>query len=212
MKCAHVPERDDRFMSEHLTARANGDQYLRVLEALDGVGHVSQRDLGDEVGLAASQVNRIIRSLVADGHLRVTEDQVRPYAYALTDRGREHLRRLAHVRYAAVVKEFLRVQARIRARLAALRTTGVSRVALYGAGEILDVARPLARAAGLEVVAVPDDDPSRQGTRSAGMTVRPPDAITDAGLEAVVITSFRHAGRIRERLEASSFAGQVVEL
>jgi DNA-binding MarR family transcriptional regulator len=199
-------------MTEHPFARANGHGELRVLEALDGAGHVSQRELGEGLGLAASQVNRIIRFLVAEGHLEVADDRVRPYAYMLTESGREHLRRLSHARCATVIRDFRRVQRRIRQRLVALRREGVRRVALYGAGDILGVAQPLARSAGLEVVAVVDNDPRRQGTRRGRLTVVAPEALATAAAEAVVITSFRHADRIRGRLEESSSGWRVVDL
>jgi DNA-binding MarR family transcriptional regulator len=198
-------------MSEHRTARADRHGQLRVLEALDGAGNVSQRELAEEVGLAPSQVNRIIRSLVTQGHLRVTDDRVRPFAYALTG-GRTHLRRLSHARYDAVVKDFLRVRRRIAERLALLRRDGVPRVALYGAGEILALARPLVRAEGV-------GGGGRGGRRSAapGQASGPPhggspDAISAAAPDAVVITSFRHADRIRQRLESTSAGARVVEL
>jgi DNA-binding MarR family transcriptional regulator len=209
-KCAHVPTSNLRSMSEHNLPRANGHAQLRVLEALDGAGNVSQRELADEARVAASQVNRIIRGLVEAGRLRVVDDRVRPYAYVLTEEGREHFRRLSQARYAAVVTDFLQVQRRIEGRLTALRRDGVRRVALYGAGEILDVARPLIRRAGLEVVAVVDDDPRRQGTRRGRLTVVGPEDLADVAPDAVVITSFRHVDGIRRRLKAA--VAQVVEL
>jgi DNA-binding MarR family transcriptional regulator len=209
-KCIHVPTGNHRSMSEHHLARANGHAQLRILEALDGAGNVSQRELADEARVAASQVNRIIRGLVEAGRLRVVDNRVRPYAYTLTEEGREHFRRLSRARYDAVVTDFLRVQRRIADRLTALRREGVRRVALYGAGDILDVARPLIRSAGLEVVAVVDDDPRLHGTHRGRLTVTAPECLADAWPEAVVITSFQHVEGIRGRLQSA--AVKVVEL
>jgi DNA-binding MarR family transcriptional regulator len=199
-------------MSEHRTVQANGTGHIRVLEGLDGAGHVSQRQLAEEVGLALSRVNRIIRSLVTDGYLRVHDQRVRPFAYALTDAGRDHLRRLSHARYDAIITDFLHVRRRIVDRMGSLRRDGVRRVALCGAGDILEVTRPLARAKGLEVVAVVDDDPRQQGTRRGRLTVGAPESLVAVAPEAVVITSFRHADRIRERLENGLAGARVVEL
>jgi DNA-binding MarR family transcriptional regulator len=202
-------------MTQHPTklTRVNGDGRLRVLQALDGAGHVSQRQLADDVGLAASQVNRVIRGLVADGHLRVADDSVRPYAYRLTPTGEAHLRTLSYERYATAMDHVRRVQDRIRRRLARLREQGARRVAFYGAGELMDVAFPLARAAGLELVCVVDDDPMKQGRRTGGLTIAEPASLGHIAPDALVITTFRHADRIRQRLTSGIAASvPVVEL
>jgi DNA-binding MarR family transcriptional regulator len=180
--------------------RVNGDGRLRVLQALDGAGHVSQRQLAGDVGLAASQVNRVIRGLVADGHLRVADDSVRPYAYRLTPTGEKHLRTLSYERYATAMDHVRRVQDRIRRRLSRVRDQGVRRVAFYGAGQLMDVAFPLARAAGLELVCVVDDDPVKQGTRTGELTIAEPTILGRVAVDALVITSIRHADGIRQRL------------
>jgi DNA-binding MarR family transcriptional regulator len=193
--------------------RVNGDGRLRVLQALDGAGHVSQRQLADDVGLAASQVNRVIRGLVADGHLRVADDSVRPYAYRLTPTGEDHLRTLSYERYTTAMDHVRRVQDRIRRRLARLREQGAQRVAFYGAGGLVDVAFPLAQAAGLELVGVVDDDPVKHGTRRGELTIAEPASLGRVAPDALVITSIRHADRIRGRIASFLPAGiQVVEL
>lgn len=192
---------------------AHGEAHLRVLQALEGAGHVSQRALADSVGMAASQVNRVIQSLLAERHLRVADDTVRPYAYALTPDGQAQLRRLSYARYAAVVDDYRRVEARIRDRLGQLVGAGVERVAFYGAGDILDVTLPLACEVGLEVAGVVDDDPARQGTTRGALQVGPPTELGSFLADAVIVTSFRHAERIRERLSSDPFmVPRVVEL
>jgi hypothetical protein len=70
----------------------------------------------------------------------------------------------------------------------------------------------VARAEGLDVVAVVDDDPRRQGTRRGGFKVLSPETLQAAAPEAVVITSFRHADIIRQRLESAPPGAQVVDL
>lgn len=187
--------------------------HLMVLEALDGAGHVSQRSLGEALGMAASRVNRVIRTLVEAGRVRVVDESVRPFAYALTRSGQDYLRELSHEHYATVVGRFRQVQHRIRRQLGALREAGAERVVFYGAGDVMEVVRPLAEVLGLRVVGVVDDDPAKQGATRGSVTVSPPGSIAEVAPDAVVITTLRHAEEIRRRLglDASSTL-RVVEL
>jgi DNA-binding MarR family transcriptional regulator len=184
--------------------------HLRVLRVLDGAGHVSQRRVAETVGVATSRVNRIIHSLVSTGYVKVADEAVRPFAYRLTPAGREYLQELSFDHYASVVGRYREVQARIRERLRDLRARGVRRVVFYGAGEVMEVAYPLASEAGIEVVGVVDDDPDKQGNRN-GIEVESPMRLNEAAPDAVVITTLRHREQIRGRLSAT-LAVRVVEL
>jgi hypothetical protein len=85
--------------------------------------------------------------------------------------------------------------------MAQLRAEGLERVVFYGAGEVLEVVRPLAEAEGLRIVGVVDDDPNKQG-RLGTVEVAPPESIVATEPDAVVITTFSHVSEIRSRLEA----------
>jgi DNA-binding MarR family transcriptional regulator len=185
----------------------DGNGHRLVLQALEGAGNVSQRSLADAVGLAASQVNRIIRALVAQGRLQVANDSVRPYAYRVTPDGLRYLRALTYERYEMAVDDFRRVQESIRRCFAKLRSEGVRRVVFYGAGDIMDVALPLAQDVGLRVEGVIDDDPCKHGGMRGVLTVWSPEKLTEVAPDAVVITSFRHADRIRQRLDGGASTG-----
>jgi DNA-binding MarR family transcriptional regulator len=176
----------------------NDTGHLQVLKALDGAGHISQRSLADALGMAASRVNRIIRSLVDGAHVEVTDEGLRPFAYKLTKTGQAYLQELSYDHYATAVGRFREVQERIATRLTQIKEQGVERVVLYGAGEVMEVTYPLACNIGLEVVGVVDDDPGKQGDADL-FKVAAPNQIIRLAPDAVVITTFRHADQIRTR-------------
>jgi DNA-binding MarR family transcriptional regulator len=176
-------------------------RHLSLLEAVDGRGNISQRELARALRMPLAQVNRAIRGLVADAHLEVVDPGVRPFAYRLTESGRNYMRALSHGSYREVLRGLRRIRSRIRRRLEALREEEIRRVAFYGAGEIFDLTLPLARKIGLQVVGVVDDDPGKVGRERRGMTVGRPKALEAMAPDAVVITSFRHGTEIRSRLE-----------
>jgi len=192
-------------------AETDGAGHLAVLEALDGAGHVSQRRVAELLGVGAASVNRIVRALVDAGHVEVEDEAVRPYAYRLTADGRVYLQALSYERDARVVGRYRELEERIRTRLEELRRRGVERLVFYGAGEVLEVAYPLARELGLRVVGVVDDDPAKQGDGRSRFIVERPAVIGALAPDAVVITSFRFGEGIRRRIEAGSGC-MVVEL
>jgi DNA-binding MarR family transcriptional regulator len=173
--------------------------HLQVLDALDGAGHVAQRAVAETVGMVASRVNRIINALVEQGRVAVSDGTVRPYAYRVTPTGRAYLQELSYDHYASVVGRFRQVEARIRTRLADIRDAGAEKVVFYGAGDVMEVAYPLAQRLGLKVVGVVDDDPSKHSNQRR-FSVGAPGSIGDLAPDAVVITTFRHADEIRTRV------------
>ena len=175
-------------------------QHLRVLEALDGAGHISQRALGQSVGLNASQVNRIIQALVAEGQVEV-DDSARPFAYRLTETGRSYRRRLAHQEDQGVVQRFRGMQARILRRLQTLREAGARRLIFYGAGRVMEVTLPLARGLELEVVGIVDDDPDKEGMIRGGLEVKGPEAVGGMLPADILITTYRHTEEIMEGID-----------
>lgn len=188
-------------------------RHLSVLEAVDGRGNVSQRDLADRLGLPLSQVNRTLQGLVHDAHLEVVDREVRPFAYRLTATGRGYLRQLSHRRWDETLRELAAIRRRIGRRLDELKEGGVRRLVCYGAGEVLDLTLPLARERGLEVTGVVDDDPTKQGSLRKGLTVHRPDSLERMEPEAILVTSFRHGESIRARLTSELGSDvQVVEV
>lgn len=163
---------------------------------------MSQRALGDRLGVAASRVNRSIRELLEGGYLEVVDEGVRPYAYRLTAAGREYLRQLTQERYRTVLRDFREIQEQIARRLREIRDLGIRRVVFYGAGDIMDVTFPLAESLGFKVLGVVDDDLEKHGMRRHGWVVGPPERIPQLEPCAVLITTFRHADEIRSRLGA----------
>ena len=158
---------------------------------------MSQRTLGERLGLATSLVNGLIRELLDGGHLEVVDRSVRPYAYRLTPPGRQYRRRLSHQHFESVLTSFRRLQDRIRGRLREIRKDGVERLAFYGSGDVMEVTAPLAEALALTVVGVVDDDREKQGTERGGHVVRCPTTLAELEPEGVLITTVRHRGRSR---------------
>jgi DNA-binding IclR family transcriptional regulator len=169
--------------------------------------------VAETLGLSSSHVNRLLKRLMDDGLVEVEDDQVRPFNYQLTETGKAQQRRLGQEAARAVVDRYRALERKILARLVELRTRGFARVVFYGAGEIMEVALPLAGKAGLEVMAIADDDPARHGTHPDGLPIVGGDEVNALDADAIVITTYRHADTIRAHLaEIAAPCCPVVEL
>lgn len=175
-------------------------QELVLLDFLDRTRHVSQRRVAEALGFSTSQVNRLLKELGEAGLVEVEDPSERPFNYQLTEEGRTRCQRLDREDAHDAVARFRALEARILARMSEIRASGVERILFYGAGEILGVTLPLAPKAGLKVVSVIDDDPTRHGLADDGTPVTGPDALSALSADAVLITTYRHAEAIRERL------------
>lgn len=164
------------------------------------------------LSLSPSHVNRLLKELLEQGLVTVDDRDVRPFAYRLTENGRDVWQELRHQHALSVVAEFQKLQTRITRRLRVIRSAAIQQAAFYGAGEVMEVALPLAPEAGLDVVAIVDDDPARHGQHPMGPIVVGPKDLDQITMDGLVITTFRHAPAIRRTLEAHGFQGPIWDL
>ncbi len=172
-----------------------------ILDEVHRGSNISQRVIADRLGVAVSAVNRHLHDMIEAGYLEVANRNVRPFAYKLTISGKQYRQLLSHEHYSWVLGNLRAVERRISSALRELKRGGVTRVVFYGAGEVMEAAHRLAKVVGLEVLGVVDDDVSKHGSMKVGLVVRPPSAISQLELDAVVITTLRHAREIRAKID-----------
>ena len=191
---------------KHVEPRLSGElRELRqqLIVELQRGSNVSQRALALRLGVAVGTVNRLLSDMVDAGYVQVFNRDVRPFAYRVTDDGQRYQRRLGLEHYSWVLGNLRRLEQRIRAKLLELRSRGVERVVLYGAGDIMEATTRVASGVGLRVIGVVDDDPTKQGHRKGGLVVSAPSAINELEPDAVLITTFRHAEEIQVKMDES---------
>jgi DNA-binding MarR family transcriptional regulator len=177
-------------------------QEYQLLDFLSRSDHVSQRQIAHELGQSASQVNRLLKELVDAGFVEIKNPHVRPFSYQLTTDGERRLGQLEWEETRGIVTQFRALEDRILARLESVRDRAVRRVVFYGSGDLMRVALPLAADAGLKVVGVVDEDPTREPALPDGIPLVRPDRINGAAPDAVLITTHHQADHIRARLGA----------
>ena len=164
---------------------------LSVLTSIERDSSITQRKLANELGIALGLANAYLRRCVRKGLIKMSQVPLNRYAYYLTPQGFAEKSRLT-AEYLAVSLDFFR---RSRSDCVALfrqcEALGWRRVALYGAGDLAEIAILSAGETAVEVTCVIDS--RLAGRRSGGLPIVPDlaAALTYGnvhGLNGIVLT------------------------
>jgi DNA-binding MarR family transcriptional regulator len=178
----------------HLQETGNPGVVLSVLTSIERDSAITQRKLAHDLGIALGLANAYLRRCVRKGLVKMRQVPLNRYAYYLTPQGFAEKSRLT-AEYLAVSLEFFR---RARTDCVALfrqcESVGWQTVALYGAGELAEIAVLSAGETSVEVLCVIDS--GQPGRRCGGVAVVPDlgAALLRASpliLDGVVVTDTR---------------------
>jgi DNA-binding MarR family transcriptional regulator len=172
----------------------NPDIVLSVLTSIERDCAITQRKLARELGIALGLTNAYLRRCVRKGLVKMRQVPINRYAYYLTPQGLAEKSRLT-ARYLTVSLDFFR---RARTDCAALfgqcEARGWRTVALYGAGDLAEIAILSAGETAVEVICV--IDPEEHYQRCGGLPIVPDldTALARAGsqgLHGIIVTDMR---------------------
>jgi DNA-binding MarR family transcriptional regulator len=174
--------------------RETGDPeiVLGVLTSIERDSAITQRKLAGDLGIALGLANAYLRRCARKGLIKVSQVPLNRYAYYLTPQGFAEKGRLTAEYLSVSFNFFRRARGDCVALLQQCRSErGWRRVALYGAGELAEIAVLSAGEAGIEVACV--IDPAAAGRRCAGLAVVADLAAArlaagEAGLDGVILT------------------------
>ena len=142
---------------------------LSVLTSIERDSTITQRKLASELGIALGLANAYLRRCVRKGLIKMSQVPLNRYAYYLTPQGFAEKSRLT-AEYLAVSLDFFR---RSRSDCVALfrqcEALGWRRVALYGAGDLAEIAILSASETAIEVICVINS--RLAGRRSGGLPI-----------------------------------------
>jgi DNA-binding MarR family transcriptional regulator len=164
---------------------------LSVLTSIERDSSITQRKLANELGIALGLANAYLRRCVRKGLIKMSQVPLNRYAYYLTPQGFTEKSRLT-AEYLAVSLDFFR---RSRSDCVALfrqcEALGWRKVALYGAGDLAEIAILSASDTAVEVICVIDSRVA--GRRCGGLPVVPDLAAAltcgnPGGLDGIILT------------------------
>lgn len=183
--------------ASHLTDPATADHgdpaiTLGVLHAVDADSAVTQRRLAHDLGIALGLTNAYLKRCVRKGLVKVSQAPPNRYLYYLTPKGFAEKSRLTG-EYLRHSLHFFRVaRGQCDALLRHCDHNGWHRVALYGAGELAEIATLAAADIAGDVNLVTVIDPAHPEPAFAGLPVTAGLARA-ADFDAVLLTDMQDA-------------------
>lgn len=189
---------------------SNDDFNRQILQAIASGEHITQRSVSARLGVALGLTNLLIRRLVAKGYVRMTRLGARHVRYLMTPAGWEALGHATQLSLENTIHLYTQTREQIRLGLSEVSRRCPAdehhekRVVFYGAGDVAEIAYVSLQRTDLDLVAVVDD--TRTG-RFFHLPIHSADQLsvrTVAGerYAHIVVTSVRHAARIRTALDA----------
>lgn len=172
--------------------RETGDPaiVLGVLTSIERDSAITQRKLAGDLGIALGLANAYLRRCVRKGLIKMSQVPLNRYAYYLTPQGFAEKSRLTAEYLAVSFNFFRRARGDCAVLLRQCVARGWRRVALYGAGDLAEIAVLSAGETGIEVVCVIDR--GRAGRSCAGVPVvadlMAAEAAATGRLDGIILT------------------------
>lgn len=194
------------FMPPARAKTSEQEIMLGVLGAVDR-GHVTQRRLSSELGVAVGLINTCIKRCVNKGLIKVQEIPPRRYIYYLTAKGFLEKSRLVAEYFVSSLDFFRRAKAACEETLSAMAKAGHKRVAMAGASDLAEIAIIVATDLDVKIVAVVDGQATQ--SKLLGSPVRPNIKSVAKNIDAVMITSLLAPQKTYEAAVAELGAARV---
>lgn len=172
------------------SADENTDQevMLGLLSEVEFDAQITQRSLAARLGVALGLTNAYLKRCILKGWIKVHEAPKRRFAYYLTPTGFSEKSRLTAQYLAASFSFFRTARENILRSLLGCKAAGLQRIALYGEGELAEVAALAAMELRLELIGVVAPG-SNQATVAGLPVVQSADRLEDC--DAILLTDIQ---------------------
>ena len=130
---------------------------LAILEKLENNGHLTQRDLSKEVGIALGLVNHLLRKMVKKGWIKIKNIDAKKIRYLITPEGAMEKSSLLYKRVESTIHFYLDAKRVIKGKVEHLKGDGVKSVSIYGINHISEVLFIVLKELGLELTSVVEE-------------------------------------------------------
>lgn len=161
---------------------------LKILEKIEGNGHLTQRDLSKEVGIALGLVNHLLKKMVKKGWIKIKNLDANRIRYLITPEGAREKSSLLYKRVENTIHFYLDAKRVIKDKVIHLKSEGVKSVSIYGINHIAEVLFIVLKELGLELTYVVDDN--KEGEVWFGYTIVNMDEFLKSNANIIILASF----------------------
>lgn len=131
---------------------------LEILEKIENNGHLTQRDLSKEVGIALGLVNHLLKKMVRKGWIKLKNVNAKRIKYLITPQGAKEKSKLLYKRVESTIHFYLEAKRVIKDKVVHLKNEGVRSVSIYGVNHIAEVLFIVLKELELSLDCVVDDN------------------------------------------------------
>jgi DNA-binding MarR family transcriptional regulator len=161
---------------------------LEIFEKLENNGHLTQRDLSKEVGIALGLVNHLLKKMVKKGWIKIKNIDAKKIRYLITPEGAREKSSLLYKRVESTIHFYLEAKRVIKDKVIHLKNEGVKDVSIYGINHISEVLFIVLKELGLELVCVVDDN--KKGEEWFGYSIVGMDEFIEYKNNVLILASF----------------------
>ena len=161
---------------------------LEILEKIENNGHLTQRDLSKEVGIALGLINHLLKKMVKKGWIKIKNVDARRIKYLITPEGAREKSSLLYKRVENTIHFYLEAKRVIKEKVMHLKNEGVESVSIYGINHIAEVLFIVLKELKLELVYVVDDN--NDGIEWFGYTIINMNEFSKSGANVLILASF----------------------
>ena len=161
---------------------------LEILERLENNGHLTQRDLSKEVGIALGLVNHLLKKMGTKGWIKIKNIDSKKIRYLITPEGAKEKSSLLYKRVESTIHFYLEAKRVIKDKVIHLKNEGIEDVSIYGINHISEVLFIVLKELGLELNSVVDE--KEEGKEWFGYKVIGIDQFVKSNTSVLILASF----------------------
>ncbi|MFQ5964416.1 MAG: winged helix-turn-helix transcriptional regulator [Candidatus Scalinduaceae bacterium] len=161
---------------------------LEILEKIENNGHLTQRDLSKEVGIALGLVNHLLKKMARKGWIKIKNINAKKIRYLITPQGAKEKSSLLYKRIESTIHFYLEAKKVIKEKIVHIKNDGVKNVSIYGVNHIAEVLFIVLKELGLRLDCVVDND--RKGEEWFGYTIVGMDEFLKSNKNILILASF----------------------
>ena len=184
-----------------------------ILDLIEKDAHVTQRQLSEAIGSSVSMVNYYLDQYEEKGLIKRKKHSTKTVEYFVTKKGMDR-RKLLNIWYLKSSHDiYLSAKDNIITFLNQIIKKGFKKILLYGAGEVASIILQVMhddQEFPLKVLAVVDDDVSKQNKQINNIKIIDKEQINNYDHDGLLIASYSHHQAINSKLIEISYPKEKV--
>ena len=179
-----------------------------ILDLIEKDANITQRVISKNIGVAVSMINAYLDTFEKKGLIKRKKHSTKTAEYFVTKKGMER-RKLLNIWYLKSSHEvYLSAKDNIIKFLNQIINKGFKKILLYGAGEVAEIMLQVMNDDNqipLKVLAVIDDEESKQGDLVVNIPIISSNQIKQYQHDGILVSSYKHFEAINNKLETLNY-------